>query len=1587
MEQYNNISNTSYTIDWEVKAVPYIIEYKVAYPITEIDEILCQILRDFDGKVTKSELGVTLGFNVLECEETGKYLDQAEVEIYENYLKELFKYGLADEVENFINLTDGGILALNTGLKYLSSKASTQLFSNIGLSETQPSFAFTELGLRNELNISNNLKINQTDTTIAEALNRQVFNNNIYLGEITASEPLTVGASYKTIKVECRFSNDLGKPELQFYYNNILTAGLSDAINLPSNAHVKNRLIRRGLFESLNQNPNSKLTPSEIALYIELWDWKELVKDSRVDWSDQAIFEILSVKGDGGTWQDVSKHAPIEHIKTVLNTYEEKWDWTVLTERFDISFVSNYIKDFPWNFELISIKDPSLVYLLASDQECIEFGWDWDAISLTSSDENITKYAHLLPFNFHLLTEHRSHVLISGLLKDSQLLGKQWNWNYITDKFGLSFLIDNINKFDKYLKWETLLTRVFTNESYKQICLANKEFEQALRRQQNEQLKYYSIAEQKFFWDFESILFFEGLNLIRWEDSSFSKGFESNSNIKWDKQLFDTFKHHVKSEKGVDAMSKNLKDYKVIQSSNFGWNWDLLSGNGALINNLQFLTQFIHQLNWEMVIYSLKPNFLQDYLSEIHSLNLLSSNPFEQFWPVVTERVSEDFILSNFSIHPWDYKKVSDKSYGFLEALLIKYQPYSKPFNWIKLVRVLPAYVWEENIKLFNDNLNVGDDEKLPIWHILSEKTNLETILENPLLPWDWTFLTKLVIDILKINRLNDIRFVDKWDWKFISRTFTKAQVLEGLNYNETHWDWEYLLGNVFTLDDIDSNEDLKHKIITCINNTDTESRRKAWTKITLKYPIGLLYQRLEETQNNSSFHWDWDAISSNEHIPINQSGINKFLNNWNWSLLTTNPSITKLFDFDQWEDKEHYSRNVFRYLETYRSKWDWSILSRHKHLTKNTKFISKFRDEPWDWDFISEFGGLFRAKEESTLISSLSRYRQELNWAKYSLRNDVKLTESLISRFLDQEWDWESLSNNRQLKVSGDFLTKASGKPWSWQAISKRNDILINNQVIIDLKSKDWDWVTLSSRKDIDFTEEFITQLVDKEWDWLEISRNPSFTPTTSVLELVSNKGLDWDYLSKREDVVYDISLLKRFSQYLNWHAVTRHPSVSFSDQKTLKEFEGRWDWAYISKHIDSKITDEWLELFKDRIDWAQISQNNYLVFTDSLLNKFKNNLNWSFISGNPNIDFTKGLVENYEFLWDWHKLLHNPGAREKLGDYIQQNIDSKPTLRFLSRIDQQKSSWKGYIYHFAHIDNAVEIIKTRNIRSRNSAKQRSDAAGSVVHRRGDAHEFARFYFRPQTPTQFYNQFLGKDKNSTYTTRRPDIYGIWHDMQASYYDSAKNLGFPKCPIPIFFRFSLKEVLEKKLGTCYMSNGNMQTNRAKLGKFSEMVNLLNYDKLFMQFNPKDWQDYIHYSQQEFLIKEELNFEDLDSLEIICASEADKNLLIKLIEGSKIDYNIIKVDSGLNIFHHDNPRIDVYETEDAIIAKTSFEGEGIIKITSSDVLEPSKIIEGDILKVSDFEIVFKNHIKLKRMTSKVTFTFVDESNREWFIYKN
>ena len=239
----------------------------------------------------------------------------------------------------------------------------------------------------------------------------------------------------------------------------------------------------------------------------------------------------------------------------------------------------------------------------------------------------------------------------------------------------------------------------------------------------------------------------------------------------------------------------------------------------------------------------------------------------------------------------------------------------------------------------------------------------------------------------------------------------------------------------------------------------------------------------------------------------------------------------------------------------------------------------------------------------------------------------------------------------------------------------------------------------------------------------------------------------------------------------------------------------------------------------------------------------------------------------------------------------------------------------------------------------------------------------------------------MGTRTNSGYTTKD----GNW----VSWYEKSRGLSFPKCPVPIFFKFSLKEVVyDKKLINC-ISNGNMQTKSTRFGSIKEMANNFDFQNLY--YSPEayatktDYQIYRESSQQEFLVQNELNFDEYKNFEIICATYLDKALLEKMLgnEYQKIFSKII-VDSAY--YNFDNARVDVDFNENNLTVDSDFMGDGFFSIETNSNIDKSLITNGDVISLVGSQIHFTSNISLSNFNGPFKIKFVDESKREWLIFK-
>ena len=141
------------------------------------------------------------------------------------------------------------------------------------------------------------------------------------------------------------------------------------------------------------------------------------------------------------------------------------------------------------------------------------------------------------------------------------------------------------------------------------------------------------------------------------------------------------------------------------------------------------------------------------------------------------------------------------------------------------------------------------------------------------------------------------------------------------------------------------------------------------------------------------------------------------------------------------------------------------------------------------------------------------------------------------------------------------------------------------------------------------------------------------------------------------------------------------------------LKKYKSYLDWSVISNVTEFTLSIENLTEFKDLIDWSIINKRNDLKYTNILLDKFSDYINWSEASKAISIEFSVDFVKKHIDRWDWLTLFNNPLIIEDLDKYESAFKDKLNAVRFIERFPDSNPK----VYHFAHLFNAVNIIKSR--------------------------------------------------------------------------------------------------------------------------------------------------------------------------------------------------------------------------------------------------------------------------------------------------
>ena len=1475
--------HSTFSFDWIVKSTSYNVKFRKAYEIDEIDEILCSIIEAKGISICQTELGELLGFNLSDVPEEDKFKDIAEEAVLNEYLQQLLEYGLIKKEDKTLFITDLGKEALTTKLKYKFIYASVNLFENVSIKGENLTFSFREIfGLKSQIDIirPSESSIIIEDSLFKKRLQFQLFENDKFKGELLEVYESNSPIGYSEFKLTGHLLSDNDNFKLFISKEGVDKLILCELINESRNIVFQNKLIHKGKFQYI-MDSETPIKINDILEYIDLWNWEELAKNSRIDWSEEQIFDLFKNKGNRNVWKNISENTPIEKIESVIQLFIEYWDWRILTQRFDTKFIFKTINDYKWDFEELSYKEKGLVVNLLSLTKFKLENWDWQYLTQELPDEFAVGNINNFPWDFHLLTTTKFEVFKTVFNSDieRQLLNP-WNWNYISQEIKVGYLFQNIEKFANHINWNTILERFFNDEDIANKCVTNQSFKSLLKTALPEN---FIISHQNYNWSINTIAFFDELNLINWETTSYSKGFDSNRFVTWNEDIFNKYFHKINSEQGYSTVSSSITDYNLLRKHpTFNWDWEEISKNKTLVSDVLFITKIITQ-------------------------------------------------------------KTTISSY----------------LNWGEIFNFHEISFWNKHLS--DIEKHIPHDKGQPFWQQLTSREEFGFILSNYNYPWDWKYVTENSSSDIIIKSFEDKQLIEKWDWNVATTKLSKTDIVNNLEIGTPFWDWDFIIKNIFTVSvDLKLEDGILANIASCISVLDDEKKKEIWKILTSVFPIDILYNYIDATSTNITFEWDWDYISGHKHIPTDLVSLNKFKYKLNWTILSDNDSIKTQFNQANWgDDKKGYLVNLKKYLNQFLDKWNWKVLSTNPHLNWNRNILRDFVKQDWDWDYLSEYGDFLKKGKNDTddyLVKLLNQF--PIDYASFSKRQNLIISSNTIQAKANENWDWIVLSQNPKAEISSSLLVDLKEKNWDWITLSKNSKVEISNETIFKLIDKNWDWNSLSNRSKLIFDLEFLSKTLSKTWNWKVVSNHKSFIPTLEILTLTQKFELDWKHLSKHSDLNPTRELLAKFEDKWDWNHVSKQKSIDFKDIDLILRFIDKWDWTYLCESGKIDLNKETLVNFKEYLDWDLLSQNT-------------------------SIEFTKELIQEYKPFWNWNHLKNNNRINELLGDYVQEIIEASPKLRFINKIAEQYSPWKGSAYHFSNIDNAIQIIKNRKIQSRNKANILGDAAGNVVHRRSDAHEYSRFYFRPHTPTQFYNEFLGKNTNDGYRNNNSDTWVSW-------YEKARGLGFPKCPLPIFFRFSIQEILLKTKNKCCISNGNMQTTSTSFGSIESMIDKFGFEDLFYtpgQYSTKeDYNRYRDFAQQEFLIQDELGFDELNNFEIVCPTETDKKLLISLIGNENREiFSKIVVDSSY--YNNENPRIRITNNETETRIESEFKGEGYLNLYPSIKIDPNSIITGDIERINNDKLIFKSHLVLNNYHEDFKVTFTDESKREWFVYSN
>ena len=183
----------------------------------------------------------------------------------------------------------------------------------------------------------------------------------------------------------------------------------------------------------------------------------------------------------------------------------------------------------------------------------------------------------------------------------------------------------------------------------------------------------------------------------------------------------------------------------------------------------------------------------------------------------------------------------------------------------------------------------------------------------------------------------------------------------------------------------------------------------------------------------------------------------------------------------------------------------------------------------------------------------------------------------------------------------------------------------------------------------------------------------------------------------------------------------------------------------------------------------------------------------------------------------------------------------------------------WNKFLFHFTDISNAVSILNSNKLYSRNKALQlglmhNDNADDDVIDNTGlNTKEYVRFYFGALTPTQYHNEGFKPKKK---------IHNNAH-----------------CPVPVFLLFDFVKLLGRE--DSHFSTGNMAAQGVEVFNDIKDLDKLEFDYIYHRgstYHEPNPNHITYCRHAEVLIPNELNIDDCLKY-VVVRSEAEKQTLL------------------------------------------------------------------------------------------------------------